>query len=90
MEAVSPVCPGSEEIEIVLAKDQPEYNKLPCVYLDTPARPMISRWRLSDEEREAIANGAEVVLTQLTFCLPFRPVNLQIVGREEMPYLVEG
>jgi hypothetical protein len=89
MQAVSPVMPGSESIEIVLGKGQPEYTELPAVYLDTPSRPMISRWRLSDEERKSIANGSDIVLTQFTFCLPFRPINLQIVGRDEMPLFVE-
>lgn len=63
MDAVSPVMPGSGAIEIVLAKDQPEYLPLPIVYLDTPSRPMISRWRFSDEERKSIAAGADLVLT---------------------------
>lgn len=90
MEAASPVMPGSEAIEIVLGKNQPEYTPLPAVYLDTPARPMVTRWRLSDEEREAIANGADVVLTQLTFWNRFQPVHLQVSGRDQMPVLLEG
>ena len=89
MQPCSPVMPGSAEIEIVLGRGQKEYIELPAVYLDTPSRPMITRWRLSDQEREAMANGADIVLTQLTFCLPFRPVNLQIVGQDAMPLFVE-
>jgi hypothetical protein len=89
MIAVSPVMPGSESIEIVLGKDQPEYMPLPAVYLDTVVCPMITRWRLTDEERDAIMDGADVVLTQLTFREPFQPVHLQIVGREDAPVLLE-
>lgn len=89
MQAVSPVMPGSQDLEIVLAKNQPEYNPLPVMYLNTPSVPMISRWRLTEEEREMIRNGADIVLTQLTFGLQFRPVNLQIVAQDEMPQLVE-
>jgi hypothetical protein len=89
MTAVSPVMPGSEPIEVVLGKDQPEYMPLPAVYLDTPSRPMITRWRLSDEEREAVANGADIVLQQLTFRSPFQPINVQIVMPEECPLFVE-
>jgi hypothetical protein len=81
--------PGSEPIEIVLGKDQPEYVPLPVVYLDSPSVPMLSRWRLSDEERKAIAEGADVVLTQLTFGFRFQPVNLQIALPDEMPQLIE-
>jgi hypothetical protein len=89
MTPVSPVMPGSEPIEVVLGENQPEYVPLPAVYLDTVARPMITRWRLSVEEREAVAAGADIVLQQLTFRQPFQPVNLQIVGANECPLLVE-
>lgn len=88
MDPVSPVMPGSESIEHVLAKDQPEYIPLPMVYLDTPSRPVISRWRLSDEERKAIADGADIVLTQLTFGNPFHPVHLQVTFPDDMPVLL--
>ena len=90
MSPKSPVMPGSESIEVVLGKDQPEYLPLPCVSLDTPARPMLTRWELSDEERMALAQGADIVLTQLTFAHPFQPVHLQVVGDGEMPVLVDA
>jgi hypothetical protein len=86
---VSPVLPGSEPIEIVLGKNQPEYTPLPAVYLQRPSLPMITRWRLSDEERAAIASGADIVLQQLTFSHPFQPVNLQVVASDESPVFVE-
>ena len=89
MEPVSPVMPGSESIEIVIGKDQPEYLPLPAVYLDARTSPMLTRWRLSDEERKLIADGADIVLTQLTFRLPFQPVHLQVVNREAMPVLLD-
>ena len=89
MEAVSPDMPGSEPIEIILGKDQPEYMPLPVVYLNSPSVPMLSRWRLSEEERAAVAEGADIVLTQLTFGGLFRPVNLQIVAPDAMPALLE-
>lgn len=89
MTAVSPVMPGSESIEIILGEHQPEYENLPAVYLDNVARPMITRWRLTDEERFAISAGADVVLQTLTFWAPFQPVNLQVVMPEENPVLVE-
>lgn len=89
MKSVSPVMPGSAPIEIMLGKDQPEYIPLPAVYLDSISRPMLTRWRLSPEERCAIALGADIVLTQLTFHHPFQPVNLQICMPDEMPEIVE-
>jgi hypothetical protein len=89
MEAVSPVLPGSEPIEIVIGKDQPQYEKLPVVYLNGDHRPMISRWRLNLFERAAIAAGADIVLTQLTWCNKFQPVHLQVCAADEMPVLLE-
>ncbi len=89
MEAVSPVMPNSEAIEVVIGKNQPQYIPLPAVYLDTPATPIISRWRLTSQERDAIAFGADVVMTQLTFGNAFQPVNLQVVMPDQMPVLVE-
>jgi hypothetical protein len=50
---------------------------------------MITRWRLSEEEREAVARGADVVLQTLTFSTPFQPVNLQIVMPDDAPVFVE-
>ena len=88
MEPVSPVMPGSAAIEVVLGKNQPEYVPLPAVYLDTDARPMITRWRLSRDERVAVATGADIVLTQLTFGHPFQPIHVQITEQEAMPLLL--
>ena len=90
MNAVSPVMPGSEAIEIVIGKDQPEYVPLPAVYLNARTVPMLTRWRFTEQERAAIAAGADVVMTQLTFGLPFQPVHLQVLMPDEMPILVEA
>jgi hypothetical protein len=90
MEPVSPVMPGSTEIEIVIGKGQPQYLPLPAVYLNTAELPMITRWRLTDEERALVAAGADVVLTQLTFGRPYAPIHMQITPQDEMPVLVEG
>jgi hypothetical protein len=89
MTPVSPVVPGWEEFEIVLGKNQPKYVSLPALFVDTPEHPMITRWRLSDDERAAIAAGGDIVLQQLTFRKTFQPVNLQIVSPDAWPVLCE-
>lgn len=89
MKPVSPVLPQSEGIEVVLGKDQPQYIPLPAIYLDRPDCPMITRWQLTEEEREMIAQGADIILQQLTFQHPFQPVNLQVVMPGTFPELVE-
>ncbi len=92
MNAVSPVMPGSEAIEIVLGgEDKPGgYLPLPAVYLNVQSVPMLTRWRFTDEERIAIASGADLVMTQLTFGMGFSPVHLQVSMPDQMPILVEA
>lgn len=87
MTSVSPVVPGSEICEIVLGENQPEYIPLPALYLDTPERPMITRWRFSDEERDLIAGGADLVFQQLTFGHPYQPVMFEICMPKQTPDL---
>jgi hypothetical protein len=82
--------PGSEPIEVVYAKDQPEYQPLPAVWIEGPTRPVVSRWRLSEEERKEVAAGADIVLTLLSFGNPLTPSHLQVCMPDEMPVLVEG
>lgn len=89
MMPVSPVMPGSEAIEVVIGANQPEYIPLPAVYLTANTCPMLTRWRLTDEEREAVANGADIILSQLTFWQPFRPVHIQVCMPDEMPLLLD-
>jgi hypothetical protein len=89
MNPVSPVMPGSEPIEIVLGKDQPEYIPIPAVYLSTQNLPMVTRWRFDDAERAAIAAGADIVYTQWTFGLPFHPMHLQVTMPDAAPELIE-
>lgn len=62
---------------------------LPCYFPRTSSRPVLSRWRLTDEERAAIANGADLVLTLLSFGQPLTPSHLQVVMPDEMPVLLE-
>jgi len=78
MKPVSPVMPGMEHVrEVVIAKDQPEYLPLPAVVLNKAhGTPVMTRWRFTDEERELIKFGHDVVLTQLTFGHALQPVHL--------------
>jgi hypothetical protein len=89
MNPVSPVMPGSASIERIYGANQPEYVPLPAVYLDTPSRAVITRWRLTDEERNAVAAGADIVLSLLTFGQPLAPSHMQVVMPDEMPVLLD-
>lgn len=89
MKPISPVMQGSENIEIILGENQPAYLPLPAVYIDSNCRPMVTRWEFSDEERESIASGANLVIQQLTFKRKFQPINLQVVRPGHDPVLLE-
>ena len=70
--------------EIMLAEDQEEYLDV-CVavvpYSDGSTG-IMTRWRLSDVERDKIAAGEDIYLSLLTFGRPMPPIILEI-GRPE-------
>lgn len=67
-----PVVAGLEQFETVYAKDQPQYNPLRTL----PGRAgnsAIARFHFTDEQRKAIAEGADVYLELLHFRGPLAP-----------------
>jgi len=66
---------------VVFAADQPEYRPLPA--LRYPFYGTVrTRWRLSENERRAILDGANVELSIVTFGAPLQPVVLSVQGVE--------
>ena len=58
MTPISPVlAPEFAAAERVYAADQPEYSPLPVIR--NSAGVVLSRWKLTDEERKAVVEGAE-------------------------------
>lgn len=84
MKPASPVLPGYDVPEIVFAKDQPEYQPLPAVRIDSPGAPILTRWEFSDEERQRIATGASLYLWVYTFGHPLQPVAPEIKTAKEI------
>jgi hypothetical protein len=85
MEPVSPVlAPEFVPNEVIYAKDQPQYNPLPV--LKSPDGIVLSRWKLSDAEREAVAAGADILLSLWTFNQPLTPIIIEVLecNREAM------
>jgi hypothetical protein len=76
MKPVSPVVPGLELREVVLAKDQPEYIPLPAAPVDDGHR-IVTRWKLSLAERLRILFTGNLWLSVLTLGKPFPPVLLE-------------
>jgi hypothetical protein len=77
MKSMSPVVPGFEHLEIVLAKDQPEYAPLPALPVDDSQK-LITRWRLSWRERLQILVRGDLYLWIWTFRQRVQPVALQV------------
>jgi hypothetical protein len=78
MKPISPVIPGYENIEIIFAKNQAEYMPLPALRLHGDTTPILSRWRLDDEDRKRIAAGADILLTQHIFTDLFHPIQMEV------------
>lgn len=88
MESVSPVWSEEEVgVERIIALDQPEYIPiavLPMCFSD--GIPGLSvRFRLTDAERKALVEGADIVITELTLG-QFTPIDIKVCKPNERPY----
>lgn len=80
MNLVSPVVPGLKEYETKIgAENDPEAVPI----LRSPEGVVLTRWTLSDDERAAIASGADVFLWVSTANQPFHPVKLEVTGPDD-------
>jgi hypothetical protein len=73
MKPVSPVLPGAGELEQVFAASDgsDRYARLPTFRTD---KAVISRWRLSEDERRYIADGGDLFVCILNFGEPIWPI----------------
>ena len=75
MTPISPVLTDEFRFgEVIFGNTQEEYIPLPV--LRSPAGVLMSRWKLTDEERKAIAQGADVLLSVWSSAHP--PVRVEI------------
>lgn len=68
---------------IVFAKDQPEYQPLPALKIDSPTGEVISCWKLSFKERVKIIFTGRVWLSLMSFNKPLTP-SFMAVNRKEI------
>ena len=68
---------------IVFAKDQPEYQPLPALRLETPQGEVISCWRMSFKERIKVLFFGRVWLSLMSFNKPLTP-SYMAVNRKEV------
>jgi hypothetical protein len=71
MMPASPVIPGNDDFETVYAKDQPEYVPLPVMRTE---KAVMSRWVLTPEERQHIAQGGDLFICQMNFGHALQPI----------------
>jgi hypothetical protein len=81
-----PVVDGLEKHEVVYAKDQPEYLPLRTLRSNTREAQVMSRWTLTPEQRKAVAEGADIFLTLLTFGSPLQPITLAVSDNPNKDY----
>jgi hypothetical protein len=83
-----PVFDALENKEVVYAKDQPEYLALRTLVSAGPSRRVISRWTLTEEQRKAVAEGADIFLMLHTFGHPLQPIQMAVSdGKDDVDWV---
>lgn len=67
---------------IVFAKDQPEYQPLPALIIDSPKGEVVSCWRLSFKERIQVLIFGRVWMSLMSFNKPLTPSYLAVNRKE--------
>lgn len=92
MNSVSPVLTEHEvEAELVIALEQKEYYPIITLRVtfndkddDPQSIATLTRFRFTDKEREAIANGADLILSQPHHG-QMMPIGLQLAMKDQYP-----
>ena len=88
--AAQAVVPGLERFEIKMGALQPEYNPLRCIPGNTAHGERLSRWTLTPEQRQAIANGADIFIELLTFNQPMNPIRIAVADEVSPEFVRHG
>lgn len=83
MKPVSPVIPGENFTETIIAEHQDEYQNLPAIKVEPGM--LITRWELTFRDRLRLLFGGSVYLWIMTFGQPLQPLLMQT----ERPPLVK-
>ncbi len=67
---------------IVFAKNQPEYQPLPALIIDTPSGEVISCWKLTLKERLKVLIFGRVWMSLMSFNKPLTPSYLAVNRKE--------
>ncbi len=79
--SIGPVVEGLEDFEKIYALEQAKYIPLRTLPGEN-GNSAITRWEISEEQRKAIADGADIMLEVVHFKGPLAPVRMMIVKPE--------
>ena len=71
---------------VIYSKDQPEYQPLPALKLDTPEGEVISCWHMSFKERVKVLFTGKVWLSLMMFKKPLTPSFMSVNRKEVYSY----
>lgn len=83
MQPLSPVVPSAANDEVVYAKDQPEYQPLPCLRMQDGT--ILTRWSLDEDEKRRVLEQGYVYLAVSTFNQPLQPLLMTVDPPEWFP-----
>jgi hypothetical protein len=63
---------------IIFAKDQPEYQPLPALRIDSPSGEVISCWKMNFKERIKVLFTGRVWLSLMSFNKPLTPSFMSV------------
>ncbi len=63
---------------VIFAKDQPEYQPLPALKIDSPQGEVISCWKMNWRERLKVLITGKVWLSLMSFKKPLTPSYLSV------------
>jgi len=85
MQNESPVIIGLEPYELVFGAQQREYEPLHALRSPLPEAAVMSRWEPTPEERQMIADGADIFVSIWTFGLPYPPTLVRVMNKNQHP-----
>jgi hypothetical protein len=87
--SIGPVVEGLEDWEKIYALEQAEYIPLRTLPGENGLS-AITRWEPTDEQRQSIANGADILLEVFHFGNPLSPVRMMILDQSHIEEDAKG
>lgn len=84
-----PVVEELENHEVIYASNQHQYNPLRTLRGATESVPVLSRWKLSEEQMLALVQGADIYIEMLTFGNPLQPIRVAVGRDVTLEYISE-